>query len=88
MIYLHNIIYALITQYICLLIFQKHLTEGAKLTQYLLNQVQSLERSKKNYEKAFKESEKALDNFHKADADLNLSRAEVRSIRITIIATL
>lgn len=34
------------------------------------------------YEKAFKESEKAQDNYQKADADLNLSRAEVEKVGV------
>jgi hypothetical protein len=37
-----------------------------------------LERAKKAYEKAWREAEKAHDLFQKADADLNLSRAEVQ----------
>lgn len=36
-----------------------------------------MERAQKNYEKAFRDAEKAVDNFQKADADLNLSRADV-----------
>lgn len=49
------------------------------------NQVASLERSRKNYEKAFKEAERALDNFQRADADLNLSRAEVEKQRMNMV---
>lgn len=48
------------------------------------NQVASLERSRKNYEKAFKEAEKALENFQRADADFNLSRAEVEKQRMNM----
>lgn len=44
----------------------------------LSNQVESLLRSQKAYEKAHREAEKALENYQKADADLHLSRAEVR----------
>lgn len=47
----------------------------------LSSQVSSLERAKKNYEKAFKEAERACDGFQRADADLNLSRAEVEKQR-------
>lgn len=43
----------------------------------LENQVTSLERARKNYDKAYKESDKALEHYKKADADLELSRAEV-----------
>ncbi len=47
----------------------------------LSSQISSLERSKRNYEKAFKEAERALENFQRADADFNLSRAEVEKQR-------
>lgn len=47
----------------------------------LSNQITALDRAKKNYEKSFKEAERALDNFQRADADLNLSRAEVEKQR-------
>ncbi|KAG8281644.1 Formin-binding protein 1 [Homalodisca vitripennis] len=50
----------------------------------LNNQILTLERARKNYEKAFKEAERAIDNFHKADADLNLSRAEVEKQRMNM----
>lgn len=56
---------------------KRQLQEGARLTQLLQNQIETLVRSKKAYDKAFKESEKAIENFQKADADYNLSRAEV-----------
>ncbi len=36
--------------------------------------------SKKQYEKAFKESEKAAEMYRKADADINLSRADVERV--------
>lgn len=35
---------------------------------------------KKQYEKAFRESERARDQFNKADADINLSRADVEKV--------
>lgn len=54
------------------------MSEGTKLQHLLQNQVDALLRARKAYEKAFKESEKAVEQFQKADADLNLSRAEVR----------
>ncbi|XP_017782498.1 PREDICTED: formin-binding protein 1-like [Nicrophorus vespilloides] len=63
---------------------KKHLLEGAKLQQNLHNQVDVMGRSKKAYEKAFKEAEKAVDNFQKADADYNLSRAEVDKQRVNM----
>ncbi|XP_054731976.1 formin-binding protein 1-like isoform X2 [Anastrepha obliqua] len=53
------------------------LNEGTSLQQTLTAQLGALERAKRNYEKAFRESEKAVENYKKADMDLNLSRAEV-----------
>ncbi|KAL1131809.1 hypothetical protein AAG570_011421 [Ranatra chinensis] len=60
---------------------KKLLAEGARMMTQLTNQMVCLERAKKNYEKAFKESERAVDNYQRADADLNLSRAEVEKQR-------
>ncbi|XP_045460444.1 formin-binding protein 1-like isoform X2 [Harmonia axyridis] len=60
---------------------KKQLQEGQRLTQILQTQLDTLQRSKKAYDKAFRDAEKALDNFQKADADLNLSRAEVEKQR-------
>lgn len=56
---------------------KKSLNEGLNLTQNLNSQIASLDRAKRNYEKAFREAEKSIDAYQKADADLNLSRAEV-----------
>ncbi|XP_039963851.1 formin-binding protein 1-like isoform X8 [Bactrocera neohumeralis] len=53
------------------------LNEGTSLQQTLTAQLGALDRAKRNYEKAFRESEKAVENHKKADMDLNLSRAEV-----------
>ncbi|KAG8035875.1 hypothetical protein G9C98_003001 [Cotesia typhae] len=55
---------------------KKYLQEGARLMSTLTAQIQSLERARKAYEKAFREAERALENYQRADADLNLSRAE------------
>lgn len=63
---------------------KKHLTEGTRQMQLLQTQIASLDRSKKSYEKAFKEAERALENFQKADKDLNLSRAEVEKQRLNM----
>jgi len=60
------------------------LQDSAKYVAIINNQVASLERARKNYEKAFKEAERALDNFQRADADLNLSRAEVEKQRMNM----
>ncbi|XP_025113522.1 formin-binding protein 1-like isoform X2 [Pomacea canaliculata] len=61
---------------------KKHLQEGARLQEQLRQMALSLDKAKKTYEKAFKESERALDNYRKADADINLSRADVEKQRI------
>ncbi|XP_058836107.1 formin-binding protein 1-like isoform X8 [Topomyia yanbarensis] len=60
---------------------KKSLNEGALLTHNLSNQIASLDRAKRNYEKAYREAEKSIDSYQKADADLNLSRAEVEKQR-------
>lgn len=56
---------------------KKHLQEGARLMANLTGQIGNLERARKAYEKAFREAERAVENYQRADADLNLSRAEV-----------
>jgi len=56
---------------------QKCLSDGATLQQNLTTQLSSLDRAKRNYEKAYRDSEKAVDSYKRADMDLNLSRAEV-----------
>lgn len=60
---------------------KKALTEGGNLQQILAAQFNSLDRAKRIYEKSYRDSEKAVENFHRADADLNLSRAEVEKQR-------
>ena len=61
---------------------KRQLAEGARHQTNLQNQIANLDRAKRNYEKAFRESEKALEAFQRADADLNLSRAEVEKTRL------
>ncbi|GFG34405.1 hypothetical protein Cfor_07669, partial [Coptotermes formosanus] len=63
---------------------KKHLQEGARMMANLNAQMGLLDRARKNYEKAFKEAERALDNFQRADADFNLSRAEVEKQRMNM----
>ena len=60
---------------------KEHLTKGHQLQQQYTLALNLLDKSKKSYEKAFKESERALEAYHKADADLNLSRAEVEKAK-------
>ncbi|XP_034103194.2 cdc42-interacting protein 4 homolog isoform X3 [Drosophila albomicans] len=56
---------------------KKCLNDGTVLQQTLSAQLSSLERAKRNYDKAYRDSEKAVENHKKADMDFNLSRAEV-----------
>ncbi|KAL5292163.1 FNBP1 family protein [Megaselia abdita] len=63
---------------------KKCLTDGANLNNSLSNQLASLDRAKRNYEKSFRDSEKAVESYQKADADLNLSRADVERHKITM----
>lgn len=60
---------------------KKALNEGIDLQNNLSAQIAGLERAKKNYEKAYREAEKAVESYQKADADFNLSRAEVEKQR-------
>ncbi|XP_071096078.1 cdc42-interacting protein 4 homolog [Haliotis cracherodii] len=63
---------------------KRHLHEGTRIQDSLKQSYQQLDKSKRQYERAFKDSEKALDNYRKADADINLSRAEVEKHRIVM----
>ncbi|XP_039288453.1 formin-binding protein 1-like isoform X4 [Nilaparvata lugens] len=63
---------------------KKHLQEGARMMTQLTNQLATLERARKNYEKASREAERALDTFQRVDADMNLSRAEVEKQRMNM----
>lgn len=63
---------------------KKHLQDGARMMNTLENQVSSLERARKNYDKAYRESDKALEHYKRADADLELSRAEVEKQRLNM----
>ncbi|XP_063633233.1 formin-binding protein 1-like isoform X4 [Cydia splendana] len=56
---------------------KQHLNEGAKQMAVLNSAIGSLDRARRAYERAARESERALEAFQRADADLNLSRAEV-----------
>nr|XP_022323110.1 formin-binding protein 1-like isoform X12 [Crassostrea virginica] len=60
---------------------RKDLQDGAKVQDQLKESLAKLDKSRKNYEKAFKMAEKATDDYRKADADINLSRAEVEKTR-------
>ncbi|CAI9717467.1 formin-binding protein 1-like isoform X5 [Octopus vulgaris] len=56
---------------------KKGLQEGTKVQQSLILSTQQLDKTKKQYERAYREAEKAIEAYKKADADINLSRAEV-----------
>lgn len=60
---------------------KRHLAEGFKYQQLLATSLNHLDKSKKYYDKAFKESERARLNYQKADDDLNLSRAELEKAK-------
>lgn len=60
----------------------QHLNEGARIQSQLQSSLMLLSKTKEKYEKAFGASERALDAYQKADADLNLSRAEVEKQRM------
>lgn len=60
---------------------KKALNDGSAYHQNLALQITALERAKRNYEKSYRDAEKAVESFHRADADLNLSRAEVEKQR-------
>ncbi|XP_064458115.1 formin-binding protein 1-like isoform X2 [Ornithodoros turicata] len=62
---------------------KKLLSEGSKLQASLQNSCAALDKSKKHYEKMFKEAEKSEEAFNRADNDLHLSRAEVEKARQT-----
>ena len=63
------------------IIFQ-FLQEGARIQAQLTLSLTTLAKTKEKYEKAFGASERALEAYNKADADLNLSRADVEKQRM------
>ncbi|XP_023246540.1 formin-binding protein 1 homolog [Copidosoma floridanum] len=63
---------------------KKYLQEGVRLRTSLATQIGNLERARKAYEKAFREAERASENYQKADADYDLSRAEVEKQRMNM----
>lgn len=60
---------------------KRALNDGSTFQQNLGLQIAALERAKRNYEKSYRDAEKAVDSYQRADADLNLSRAEVEKQR-------
>lgn len=60
---------------------KKLLSEGSKLQTALQNSCYALDKSKKHYEKMFREAEKASEGYVKADADLTLSRVDLEKAK-------
>lgn len=63
-------------------LFFQFLQEGARIQAQLTLSLTTLAKTKEKYEKAFGASEKAMEAYNKADADLNLSRADVEKQRM------
>jgi hypothetical protein len=61
---------------------RKQIIERARIREQLQSSFSTQNKTKDKYEKAFGASERALDLYRKADADLNLSRAEVEKHRL------
>jgi len=61
---------------------RKFLQEGARIQAQLTLSLTTLAKTKEKYDKAFGASERALESYNKADADLNLSRADVEKQRM------
>jgi len=61
---------------------RKYLQEGARIQAQLTVSLSALAKTKEKYEKAFGASERALEAYNKADADMNLSRADVDKQRM------
>ena len=60
---------------------KRYLQEGQRNQNAYAVSLSHLEKAKKSYEKAFKEADRAHEAFLRADADLNLSRAEVEKAK-------
>lgn len=61
---------------------RKYMAEGQRIKADLQSSLRQLSITQEKYHKAFGASERALDAYHKADADINLSRAEVEKQRV------
>ncbi|XP_052222309.1 formin-binding protein 1-like isoform X3 [Dreissena polymorpha] len=62
---------------------QKALNDGVKFQNQLKESLKMLDAAKKTYERKFQEAERASETFHRADADIHLSRADVEKTRQT-----
>lgn len=61
---------------------KRALSEGERVQSYRNQHIHAMEKSRKAYEKAYRDAEKAADAYRRADADLNLSRVEVAKVHI------
>jgi len=60
---------------------RKYLQDASREQSTLHTSLTQLDKSKKSYEKAFKEAERAQEAYQKADVDLNLSRADLEKAK-------
>lgn len=60
---------------------KRYLQEGQRHQNAYTVSLSQLDKAKRSYEKAFKEADKAHEAYLRADADLNLSRAEVEKAK-------
>jgi chaperonin cofactor prefoldin len=58
------------------------LQEQAKQEASLLQQLQSLDKAKKQYEKSFKDGEKSVENYKRIDADQSFPRIDVEKVNL------
>lgn len=63
---------------------RKHLATGADLHRSLKNQLDTLDRTKKQYEKTSEEAENAMHTLEKADNDPNSTKAKIDKLTITL----
>jgi hypothetical protein len=63
---------------------KRRLQEGARMMSDLKAQIVFLDRARKNYEKAFKEAEKAWHKFQRANSNLRSSRSDVEKQRMNM----
>ncbi|XP_078685253.1 formin-binding protein 1-like isoform X1 [Branchiostoma floridae x Branchiostoma belcheri] len=62
---------------------KKHVGEGNSLENKFESALKDLEKAKKNYEKHFREAERAQGQYEKLDNDNNVTKADVEKARLT-----
>lgn len=60
---------------------KRHLAEGTRCQNTLHQSISLLEKSKRAYDRAFRDSERSLENYRKAEHNWNLTRAEVEKLK-------